>query len=286
MSPLIFDDQGNCWVRDSHAFRKAFHGAWLGADTSAFLIEQAGFIGLSPRPVGPIIHFNPGSVARPALAGFYEWLRRHPCDRLCLAYGASGLAGSHRILGPRLAALREVQALIEQAQGPESRFTSLTERLDTLRSVAAFAALFEHWRTSGAVYEEVAYRPLLKRFARDRYIMFEPRTRDGDLSIVEAGRGLHIPDKQTHVALPGTQLVDVADQAFAHWTAGIYRGVLDRQQPRFDQIHALIHWPRAGRVERRYWRLILPCRTRDGGHRLLGVSCDPGPLDDLDRKIA
>jgi hypothetical protein len=150
-----------------------------------------------------------------------------------------------------------------------------------LQCVTAFAALFDHWRTSGGVFDEGAYLPLLHRFAQNRFIMFQPRSSAGNLEIVRAGAGLHIPDKKSHAGLAGTQLVNVADQAYGRWTSGIYRGVLEKRQPRFDHICAEIHWP-TGPVERRYWRLVLPCTRRDGWPVLLGVSCDPGPLDDRD----
>jgi hypothetical protein len=285
MRPLIFDDRGNCWIIDSPSFRAAFGHAGLCGDAPAFLIEQVGFVGVAPRRAGFVIRFNPGSVAAAALAGLYQWLRRHRYERLCLAYGGWGETG-HMVLGAGLAAFRRIEALIERARGPQSRFVSLEERPEALSGVPAFAALFEHWRSSGALYVEATYRPLLRQFARDRFIVIEPRAGSGELGVVEAGGGLHIPDRQAHVALRGARLAEMADQAYAQWAAGIYASVLDREQPRFDQIHALIHWPRAGRVERRYWRMILPCRTGDGGHRLLGVSCEPGLLDEFARRSA
>jgi hypothetical protein len=220
-----------------------------------------------------------------ALAGLYQWLRRHRYDRLCLAYGGWGETG-YMVLGAGPAAFRRIEALVERSRGPQSRFVSLEERPEALAGVPALAALFEHWRMSGGLYTEAIYRPLLRRFARDRFILIEPRTGSGDLDIVEAGGGLQIPDRRAHAALQGARLTEMADHAYAQWAAGIYASVLERREPRFDQIHALIHWPRAGHVERRYWRMILPCRTGDGGQRLLGVSCEPRPLDEHARRGA
>lgn len=285
MSPLIFDDRGNCWIIDSRSFRAAFGNAGLCGDAPAFLIEHAGFIGVTLRPAGLVVRFNPGSVAGAAVAGLYQWLRCHCSDRLCLAYGGWGETG-HMVLGAGLAAFRRIESLIERARGPQSRFVSLEERPEALSGVTAFSAMFERWRMNGGIYDEADFRPLLRRFAHDRFILLEPRSAQGDLGIVQAGHGLHIPDRRAHAALQGARLVEMGDSAFASWASGIYRGVLEAGQPRFDQIHARIEWPRTGMVERRYWRMILPCRTRDGGHRLLGVSCEPGALDGLDSRVA
>jgi hypothetical protein len=167
---------------------------------------------------------------------------------------------------------------------PQLPFAWLQDRLEHLQNVGAFAALFEHWRSSGGAFDEGAYGPLLDQFAQNRFIIFQPRSSAGDLEIVRAGAGLHIPDKKSLAGLAGSQLVNVADQAYGRWSSSIYRGVLEKREPRFDHIHAKIHWP-TGPVERRYWRLILPCIRRDGSPLLLGVSCEPGRLDAFDSDL-
>jgi hypothetical protein len=57
------------------------------------------------------------------------------------------------VLGAGLAAFRRIEALIEQSRGPQSRFVWLEERAEALSEVAAFSAVFEHWRTNGGIFE-------------------------------------------------------------------------------------------------------------------------------------
>ncbi len=288
MPPLIFDDYGRPWDRDSFAFHEHFHGAWLADDPTGLIVWELGGIAVLLLRGAAIVHLNPSRVTAAALASLYRWLIGHSFERFCLAYRTSDRGVAHKIFGRGGAALRELEALIAHAREPQLPFAWLQDRLEHLQNVFAFAALFEHWRTSGGVFHEGAYGPLLSQFAQNRFIIFQPRSTTGDLKIVRAGEGLHIPDKKSHAGLAGTQLVNVADQAYGRWTSGIYHGVLEKREPRFDHIHATIHWP-TGPVERRYWRLVLPCTGRDGRPLLLGVSCDPGPLDDLDgldRKVA
>ena len=59
MPPLIFDDRGNCWIIDSPSFRAAFGNAGLCGDAPAFLIEHAGFVGVTRHRAGFVIRFNP-----------------------------------------------------------------------------------------------------------------------------------------------------------------------------------------------------------------------------------
>ena len=97
MPPLIFDDNGKLWHRDSPAFRMAFCVGWLKEDPTSFFVEQLGGVGVWPYRDGTVLHFNPERVSEAALAGFYGWLRGRPCSRVCLAYGTrtSGVNGQY-----------------------------------------------------------------------------------------------------------------------------------------------------------------------------------------------
>jgi hypothetical protein len=143
---------------------------------------------------------------------------------------------------------------------------------DALAHHSKLGPLLEHWKTTGGVYAAGTYAPLLARSADGRFIAFEPQ-QDGRLGIAAAGSGLQIPDKNALRTLAGSRLESVPDQEYAAWTGKVYKGVLGSQQPRYDHIRAYIKWPSSGRVERKYSRLVLPCRTIDGGHMLLGISC-------------
>jgi hypothetical protein len=123
----------------------------------------------------------------------------------------------------------------------------------------------------GGTFDD-AYGPLLARFAGERYTLFGACSGGLGFNIVRAGEGLQVPDKPSHRALTGGRLENIGDCAYAQWVARFYRAARDSQQPRYDHIRALICWPRAGRIERRYSRLILPCRSKDGRPLFLGIS--------------
>jgi hypothetical protein len=275
MRVRVIDDTGNIWDADSPAFREAFNLAWVDGDASRYLVDNMGFIRVLLRAGSArVVDFNPATVAAPAIAGLIKWLhdQRQAHEVLCLAHGPAAGSRRHQIFGSGIAALHELNALVEAVRGSRLPFISLSESVTAAAGVPTFAALFAHWRARCGLFTEAEYRPLLGRHAADRFITFAPRPADGSLKIVHAGGGLHIPDKRSHAALNGAQLTEVADRAFGQWTSGIYRSVLERQAPRYDHIHALIHWPGVGGVERKYSRLILPCRTEDGEPLLLGVT--------------
>ncbi len=167
-----------------------------------------------------------------------------------------------------------MEALIELERGSSGRprFVARTGGLRELARSSRFSVLFDHWRTVGGTFDEGGYQPILARFTGDRYVLFEPCSQGLGFNIVRAGKGLQIPDKPSHEALAGSRLESVADRAYGQW--GPRDSIALRSNPAatYDHIRAFIRWPRAGRVERKYSRLILPCRTMDGRPLLLGAS--------------
>jgi hypothetical protein len=274
MRPRIIDDRGAWWDANAWELRKALHLDDVQGDIRPVLINNLGFIGVSFRHPSAIIHFRPRTVSKAALAALLYWLARHAFERICLSFALHGQPQRHEIFPSARAAVLRMEALMELESGSsrKPRFVARTGALNHLDRGSCFAKLFDHWRTVGGIFNGDDYHPLLTRFAGDRYVLFEPCSQEPDFNIVRAGKGLHIPDTPSHEALTGSRLENIADRAYGQWTARFYHAALDCQQPQYDHIRASIHWPRAGRVERRYSRLILPCRTKDGRLLLLGIS--------------
>ena len=270
----IIDDRGAWWNATDRGLRAALHLEDIRGDVRPVLIGNLGFIGVSCREPGVIVRFRPRTVSRAALGALFYWLARRGRERICLSVLLDGRHERHEILPSARAALLRMEALIELELG-SSALPSFVARAGTLREMdrgSCFSVLFEHWRTAGGIFDEEAYRPLLARSADERYVLFEPCPGGLGFNIVRAGAGLRIPDKASHRALNGLRLENVADRAYAQWTAGFYRAALDSRQPLYDHIKAAIRWPRSGRIERQYSRLILPCVTKGGRPMLLGIS--------------
>jgi len=270
----IIDDRGAWWDARARALRSALHLDDVQGDIRNILIDNLGFIGVSLRRPGVIVRFRPRTVSKAALGTLLYWLLRRGRERVCLSFLLDGRQ-QHEILASTRAVVARMEALIELELG-SSAMPCFAARAGALSEIdchaPSFGKLLEHWRTAGGIFDDETYRPLLARFAGERYVLFEACQGGLGFNIARAGEGLQIPDQSSHRALTGCRLDQVADRAYAQWTARFYRAALDSGQPRLDHIRALICWPRAGRVERRYSRLILPCRTRHGRSVLLGVS--------------
>jgi len=272
MRSTLIDDRGAWWDAAAWELRKSLHLEDVQGDIRAVLINNLGFIGVSYRHPSVIIRFRPRTISKVALVALLYWLTRHACERICLSFVLDGQQQRHEIFSSGRAALLRMETLMQLEGGSreQPRFIARTGALSALGR--EFSELFGHWRAAGGIFKGDEYHPLLTRFAGDRYVLFEPRPHEPHFNIVRAGKGLHIPDKPSHAALSGSRLENVADCGYARWTAQFYRAALISQQPHYDHIRALIRWPRTGGVERRYSRLILPCRTKKGRQLLLGIS--------------
>jgi hypothetical protein len=269
----LIDEKGRLWDAASPVLRKSLYLEGVEGDVSGALIDNLGFVGVSARNGRVIVRFNPRSASKAAVGALYYWLSSHISTRICLTFALRGQDQRYEIFASARAALLRMEALLdcEHRVNWTPLFSARTGVLDTLGKRTPFAALFDYWRATSGVYTESAYLSLLRQFAADRYVVFEPRPAGG-FFIVRAGRGLHIPDEPAHRALGGSQLDDISDQDYAAWVSRFYTAAFQNRQPRYDHIRAYINWPRAGRVERKYTRLILPCHARDGRQLLLGIS--------------
>jgi hypothetical protein len=287
MHVFVIDDTGKVWMADQPEYREAFYLTGIKGDISPHLVDKMGFVCLGLRDgTTLVVRFNPETITKPALSSLYTWLRANSYGRLCLAYGSASGSLLHKIVGQATAGLRELEAIIAEARGPDLPFTSMPEPLDNIRDIPALGPIFDLWRARSGAFTEADYQPLLSGLARDRFSILAPNPSDGAIEIVHAGKGLQIPDKQAHADLKGARLERVAG-AFGQWASVMYHDVLERQHPRLDHIYALIPWPRVGEVERRYSRMILPCHAKGGRQLLLGVNCDRAfGLCDLDGEAA
>jgi hypothetical protein len=272
MRSKLIDDRGAWWDAGARELRKSLHLEDVQGDVRTVLINNLGFVGVSFRDSSVIVWFRPRTVSKTALVALLYWLTPHAYERICLSFALDGQQQQYEIFSSACAAMRRMEALIE-LEGASSKRPRFIARRGALSALGReFSVVFDHWRAVGGIFNGDEYHPLLTRFASDRYILFEPCPRGPHFNIVRAGKGLHIPDKPSHDALGGSRLENLADRAYGEWTARFYRAALTSQQPQYDHVRALIRWPRTGGVERRYSRLILPCRTKVGRHLLLGIS--------------
>jgi hypothetical protein len=286
MQSNFIDDRGMWWDAGSWLLRQDLHLTDVAGDIGLLIVNKLGFIRVSSRQRRTIITFRPKTVSRAALGALLYWLARQESSGICLTVAGESEPQRHEIVPSPRAAILRMEALVELEEcSGKPRFSAHSAVLAEVERASGLSALFDFWKAGSGAFAEQDYAPILKRFAQDRYILFEPSAQRCDFRIVRAGMGLHIPDKQSHAALGGSRLDHVADVAYGRWTAKFYHAALNSGQPRYDHIKASITWPRAGTVQRVYSRLILPCRSKDGRPLMLGVSHTP-PQSGVHRKAA
>lgn len=278
----LIDDRGEFWDANSWDLRRTFHLVGVTGDVSRTLIGNLGFIGLRHIPGTHIVTFCPRTVSGAAIGALLYRLLQEQDARTYLRILRAGPSQCDQLFGSVRAAVTRMHALVDEERTRRSvlPFARQPDRLETMPQQSVFAAVFNAWRASRGLLLDTE---VLHRLGASRYVMIEPRSDAGALAIVDIGRGLQIPDKTSRAGLIGSPLDDIPDYQYGQWVAREYRQVLTAQSPHYDHIAAAIFWPRAGRVVRRYSRLILPCQHKSGRPFLLGVSGElVGPELDID----
>lgn len=269
MSRWIIDGDGEVLHLYSPRLRSKLHVRTLLEQDHVPLLRNLGYIGLHQTAQGTSISLRPATVSPVALAALSYWIYDHAPARLLLAI----LEPGHclELYSCLARALARIEALFDACQGRLFHRRGLS--LDQVP--APLEDVFAAWRVAGPASDFAELQVLLQREPAGRYLLSQPDIDAGRFVIREAGVGLLIPDPAWASSQLGRSIADVPDKAYGRWASEVYQTVLARSAPQLDHIEAKIYWPRIGRLQHRYTRLILPVRDR-GRPMLLTVNYSPG----------
>ena len=137
------------------------------------------------------------------------------------------------------------------------------------------AQVFSAWKVRGTASDFASLRHVLEREPAGQYLLVQPDMEGGRFVIEETGAGLRIPDPGWARAQIGRPIAEAPDTAYGRWVSEDYKFVHLQGRPRLDHVEAKIYWPRLGRLQHRYDRLILPVQHR-GRPMLLSVNNSAG----------
>ena len=271
---ILIDERGKLWDATSWQLRKSLYLNGVEGDVSAPLINNLGFVGVTSRGNSAIIRFNPKSVSKAAISALYYWLSSRSCMRLGLTFALNGEGQRYEIFGSPRAALLRIEALLDQEQLLAGGRCMRPEQANFLRFPGAprWGCCSSFGGTPPAPSWTASICHCSSSSPRTA-TSYSSRGRRGASTSPAPAAGCIFRTSLlvAHSAAPAS----IADKDYAQWAAHFYSTVVESQQPRYDHLRAYINWPRTGRVERKYSRMILPCRAPCGRKLLLGVS---GPL--------
>ena len=261
----IIDDMGNV-ERSGSRKLAARLGVSATAEVEEFAIESGGFIGLSRGRQGWHVRFRPAVVPAPAVAGLFYWLHSDPTEQASVSWLAENGTWHLHGFGTLQATMSFIAYILES--GDKASYVKLP-RIQAVPSPRAKArwdvyatGILDLLRTGGPD----ALAPLLDDCFAGRWSLFHVSP-PGRSVVFQQGRGLPPLDPKRTWSLEG-----LVDQQYAEWCEASYRDASARMSPLFQDVDAIVEWPRLGDLRTRYWRIVAPLSSSAGSCLLLIAS--------------
>ncbi len=140
------------------------------------------------------------------------------------------------------------------------------------------ALMFKKWRLSQGQFSEDVVNFLVRFSMLDR-AMIARQQRGGNLVFEHVGHGMTLYDRANPdwtYMISGRPVDDQPDRAYGRWTAEMYKDVMDRRQPVFEHVDAVVRDGR-GAARFRYDRILLPWQSSDSVDLITGLSFKTNP---------
>lgn len=273
----LIDDSGEVLVSGSHAIAERL-GVPADGRVEDYAVENVGCIGVSLRRGTWHVRYRPAIVSERAMAGLFYWLLDHPPRPMAISW-FEDVWRIERVADTR-AAISFLSYTMELRKKP---LGSNTERIQSRPSPQAQ----QRWdRVRDAILPLVATSgtstmlyALLDRCFAGRWSLIDVTEGQATAEIAHQGTGYPPLDPVFTNTAAGYRLEKLADEQYRSWINTIFREVAERDQPRFDDIDAIIFWPRFGDMRTRYWRLLVPLQRTSISCRILSASGNDSGID-------
>ena len=273
----LIDDSGDVLTSGSQAIAERL-GVPPEGRVEDYAVENIGCIGLSLRRDTWHVRYRPAIVSERAMAGLFYWLLDHPPRPMAISW----LEGVWRI--ERVADTRAAIAFLSYMM--ELRRKPLGSNAHRIQSRPSLQAQHRWEKVRDAVVPLVEpsgvstmLYTLLDRCFAGRWSLIDVIKGQVTAEIAHQGTGYPPLDPVFTNHTAGYRLEKLADEQYRSWINTIFLDVAEAGQPRFDDVDAVIYWPRFGDMRTRYWRLIVPIQRTASSCRILSASGNDSGID-------
>jgi hypothetical protein len=132
--------------------------------------------------------------------------------------------------------------------------------------------------TSG-LHAPQTYAALLDRPLGGRWTIFDFDKAQGTADMIARGNGYPVLHPIFSTSEKCQDLQTLGDAQYRAWVLDCLTCVAASNRPRFDDVDALVDWPRFGTMRTRYWRLMVPLVSRGRVCRILSASGNDSGID-------
>jgi hypothetical protein len=141
--------------------------------------------------------------------------------------------------------------------------------------------------TTGRMTEE-RYGRVLNPIFHGRWTVFDVATGTAKIEVVASGNGYPCLDPAFTPSQGRERFEMLADRGYRDWVTAGYLDVARSGRSRFEDVDAIVEWPRLGDLRTKYWRIVVPLHAT--GERCLilsasgndsGIDLRPQPVEEV-----
>ncbi len=158
--------------------------------------------------------------------------------------------------------------------------------VDRIRAQPSVQAARRWSQVKAQVLTLNAGTPDLKDYARvlnscfhGRWMIAEVDSQSFAVDIVTRGTGYPMLDPFFTAGDLNKSIAALRDDAYRDWVMSGFRQAVKTGRPSFDDVDAIIDWPRFGPLRTRYWRILMPLIEVGGCWRVLSASGNDSGID-------
>lgn len=274
----LIDDAGDTFAANSAAISSRL-GVKATAATASYAVENIGWISVVSRPAGIHVRLRPSIVSEIAIAALFYWLCDRPSSRMSISWLEND-AWSMEHAGNTAAAIAFLSLMLER--GPRTAVPSAS-----IVRHATSAKARRRWSEVGDVVSGCAQggvisarlRDVLDRAFAGRWFINNVSAVGGDILVEARGDGYPPLDPAFTSRADRFTLDVIGDPVYRRWVDQSLRAVAKSGRPSFDDVDAVIDWPRIGPLRTRYWRVLVPLWRRTDNVFVLAASGNDSGID-------
>lgn len=268
MLSYLLDESGTKWSPTDPTLKSHLSTARDGEILVKFLIENLGWVKITEGPHSVRVACRPAFVSDQTLAALLIAL--YEAQPTTIGFDVFDANWEHLLLRDRRAFVRLISALVS---GRRKAVNWQEPRLLSAEFEQAGHPL-ESAAQMGTIASRMAENPDQLREAFDaifhgRWYLCAVDADNGHSYASAIGASFTPFNPSWSSNGEGESLCKYADDAYGLWIAAHHRHVLTLKQPVFDDIDAMVLFPRIGDTRLRYRRVTLPIKLRRGQELVL-----------------
>ena len=283
MRRYLIDRLGKLWTYPAPELGEAIGYPNPDFDAWSYAVRNLGAVEITVEPEETVVSMRSASAHAEAVSGAEKFLATLDGGPVRLRYEI-GAWVEETCESPQDAIGRMARALADAGESRRMAFAAKGRSLNALSEFRLnrietpeerLSLLFKKWRLAQGRFDADMASFMVRFGLLDRTAVVSESNNDGSLVFEHWGTGFKAydsVDKSWSFAAPGLPISNQPDPEYGRWIDRAYRGVLERSEPRFDYVDAVIQASKAEPYRSRYDRLLLPWRSSEGRRVLTGTS--------------